>query len=620
MKSFLKNFFKNIGNSENGSDFSKSKSPLFFKLAIGGTGVFFFLITVLLLIIILFGPVMLAGEYIGSFNEGTSNFFEKVGNLFTLKGWCTDAECDKDSDQKYDEKLKEVYDSYKKDGVVIDTDLITGTIYYGSSFDDKFDDDDGKDSEELVDDSKIHLSDIKSLASNMVSGTSIDYSKYRNYLINTYVPKRFSDLYENDRQKENIVDEIMMYASGKVNIADNSTLNSVYEECSKVCSTDGKCFNLEEFVIRVVDHESGAFPLLTKNYAEQWKAQAVAARTVTLQSTDFCKKPVELANDKINIMDPSNPNSRHDDIAEVVKETAGQILTIDNKPIVASWDSFYKGGNYHCDDSLCYSTYQKIGLNGQKYDTHEVATYKKWQNYLLGGHGYGLSQYGSAYLADTGWKYTDILKYYYDDRAVLSSMTGSSGNITGTKYTSNPPVYKNESYFYSHVDYTYFATVAEAGSNGRGFYYYGECPWFARGRAREIIGHSNMPDELKQKTINHIKNVKGNGADWYNILSDEYFAKSKDLYAAKPGSIVSWSGGKMTCAGGCGHVGIVEDVKYDSNGKATEVLLAESYNGSGTPSKARYTMKWWKIENFKKYNSNAIKTYYFNGYVYLLDR
>lgn len=604
MKAFLMKLLKNkVNNTLKSSDSKDSLAPLFKYLIFGGSGFTFFFLGFIVLIVVVFSPVFLASEY-----------FNNDDNKVVAYDLCGDT-CG-ENEQKFYSKLEEVRASYKSKGVNIDTNLISGTVFYGSTLnDEKLDTVDSGD--DLVDDNKIHVSDVKSLASNMVSGSSIDYNKYRNYLVNTYIPKRFSHLYNNsdkDIMIQRIADDIMSYAEYNSNINIASSGSYVYEECSQVCSTDGQCLDLDEFVVRVVDHESRGFIDLTDNYAEQWKAQAIAARTYTLNVTDSCKKPVSLGAN-IDILDPNTNGSQHDRIAEAVKETSGQILTIDGKPILAMWDSFYKNNNYHCDDELCYATYQKISFNGEQYETHEVASYKKWSNYFLGGHGIGLNQYSAAYLADIGWKYDDIVKYFYDDRAELSTLkTVSTGSIVGGKYVSNAPLYNSSSEFFSNINYSYFASTSAMPDPQN----YGECPWYAKGRAIELIAYSNMPDELKNTLMNSLRSTRGNGADWYSNPSGEFFEKSTDLYAARRGAIVSWSGGKQACAGGCGHVGIIEDVEYGSDGRAKRILMSEGWNGTGNPANASYSMKWWDIEAFRSYNSNASRTYRFNGYVYLL--
>ena len=187
--------------------------------------------------------------------------------------------------------------------------------------------------------------------------------------------------------------------------------------------------------------------------------------------------------------------------------------------------------------------------------------------------------------------------------------TAVSRPITGSTYTSNAPAYASSADFYRNVNYKYFATAAQAGKSSSGSTFYGQCPWYARGRAIEIIANSNMPDDMKQERMNVIRNNRGDGGTWYNNLPGSVFKKSTDIYAAKPGSIVSWSEGFKA-----GHVGIVEDVEY-KDGKLSRIRLSESWNHSASPSGADYQLKWWTVEKFRHYYGK----HNFIGYVYLLD-
>ena len=590
MKAF---FMKLLQNKAKKSLSENERNPLLsplFKYAIFGGGGFVFLIfAVIVVCIIIFSPVFLAEEYFGG------------GKKVEAYDYCGDA-CG-ENESKFYSKLESVKESYKSKGVDIDANLISGTVFYGSTLSsDSFDPNDS-DIDQLIDDSKIHVSDVKSLASNMVSGSSIDYNKYREYLVNTYIPKRFSDLYSDDRGIEKIADEIMSYASYKgSNLAGGSY---VYQECAQVCTTDGSCYDLEEYVTRVVTGESGFLNSFTDKYAEQWKAQAVAARTFVLNKTNNCSRPIENSQ---NAQVADRSANVREDISEVVNQTAGKILTYNGNAITAMYDSFYKNNNYHCDGELCYATYKKVG--GDDSSTHEIAAYKKWSGSFAGGHGYGMSQFGALYLSDIGWGYEDILKYFYSDGVEISTLTTvNRGIVSGGKYLSNAPLYNSSADFFSNINYNYYATVAQAGASLSGYSYYGECPWYAKGRAIELIANSNMPDDLKNTLLTSLRNTRGDGGQWYANTSSELFEKTTDIYAAKPGSLVSWSQ-----SGRPGHVGIVENVEYDESGKAKRILLSEGWNGTGNPSGASYSMKWWDVEQFRHYYGK----HNFIGYVYLL--
>ena len=257
-----------------------------------------FFILIIMAILILFGPAMLAQQYIDDVNSDVATFFEKVENVLTLKGWCTTEDCEKKAEQKYLEKLDKIYEDYKKNNIEIDVQLITGTIFYGNTMNDNlFNGEDDDESSELVDGSDIKLSDIKKLASNMVSGRSIDYTKYRKYLVETYIPKRFSHLYEGKENKqaeiEKIADEIMMfksleekpllantaYGTCKYNVSGNQIDTSNLEVVLLTCdgSRELERVDFETYIKGVVYGEIDAvWP------DEVLKAQAIAIRSFTL--------------------------------------------------------------------------------------------------------------------------------------------------------------------------------------------------------------------------------------------------------------------------------------------------------------------------------------------------
>lgn len=435
MKSFLmklakkkiSNSLKNGSGSDTGSGFFKS--PFFYHLMFSGVGFFFFLMIIVVFAVIILGPIMVSGEYLSSRDNNGSSLYSSIDT----SDWCSDDDltCVKQSDQKYYEKLYDVYSSYKEKGVTIDTDLITGTIYYGTSLNNgMFDYDGGEDSDGLVDDNNIHLSDIKELATNMVSDSSIDYTKYRNYLISTYIPKRFSDLYVNSSDKskaiEKIADEIMIFASGNVKVVSNSSNSCVTYSCDTVFLTGNYAgeYTLDDYVKGVVNAEAGWFNSFTDNYKEVWKAQAIAARSMVLKQYDICSESV--------------PNSQNfqvfkpgwsQEISDAVDETAGMVLMDNNDVFLAQYDAFYEGNNYSCDGDLCYSTYYIRGSGNQSnWDTHVINTYSKFVSHFAAypnGHGIGMSQWGATYLADNGKNYEQILDYFYADNILIASVGNS---------------------------------------------------------------------------------------------------------------------------------------------------------------------------------------------------
>lgn len=450
MKSVFNRMLNNILKDK--TDSLITKSPLLKYFTLGIVGISFFLVIIVVVITIIFAPIMMAQQYIEDVKNSVSLFFEKVGNAITLNGWCADSDgsCQRKAEQKYYEKLDEVYKEYKEDGVEIDVQLITGTMFYGNTLsEDKFQNDEEDDSEELS--AEIHVGDIKKLAKNMVSGGGIDYAKYRKYLVETYIPKRYEDMYSDEKAIERIADEIMSFASGKVPDKTFAGSSCVIYNCNNVFLTGDYAgeYTLEDYIKGVVNAESGGFSGYTKNYKEQWKAQAITARSMVLKQYDICTQSVPNTTD----FQKFKPNWSQE-LSDVVDETAGMVLSDNGDVFLAQYDAFYEGNgsNYHCDGDLCYSTYYKkgSGTDPTQWEKHEISTYSKYTSSFApypNGHGIGMSQWGAAYLADIGKNYEEILNYYYADNIKISKVGNScSVDTSGYDWRQADPRWGNKSY------------------------------------------------------------------------------------------------------------------------------------------------------------------------------
>ena len=256
------------------------------------------LIIIVVIVIIIMLPVLLVQQFIADASSEDPSLFKKVDETLVLNDWCTknDNSCNKEGVQKYYERLNEVNNEYKEKGVTLDIQLLTATIFYSNTQRaDLFINDEEEDE---IKEGNIKLSDVNKLASNMVNGSSIDYTKYRKYLVDTFIPKRFKDLYEGKQDKEaaikNIADEIMSFASGKGTNNSNQiiysgsttyTVNGLNIDVSRVpvvlTTCDGKKeigrVDFETYVKGVVKGETYEW------YADEVKkAQAIEARTYAL--------------------------------------------------------------------------------------------------------------------------------------------------------------------------------------------------------------------------------------------------------------------------------------------------------------------------------------------------
>jgi len=627
----MKSFF-NIFNNE---DEPSKKSPLT-KYIIGGiAGLCLFLVVITTIVTVVFAPIMMAEQMIEDIKNNVSLFFEKVGNVLTLNGWCADSDgsCQKKAGQKYYEKLNDVYNDYQDDGVEIDTQLITATIFYGRSLsEDKFLNEEQDDGEEIKEDTDVHLTDVKKLAKNMVSGSGLDYDKYRSYLEETYIPKRFSDMYTQENEEKavkKIADEIMAFASGKGSgsFANCSVINT---SCTGITIKSGSyagTYTLEEYIAGVVNHEVGAgWP------DEAIKAQAIAARTFALKYTDNCTKEIENSTNAQTFSPATDER-----IKKLVDETAGMVMTYNGEIINSEYGSWW-GNNrdssceaYHdCQNGNCSIDLYK-SPNKEKWTFEMPQNYFSWSNVTdsiqmdnstirsLGGHCRGMSQFGAKYL-DLGknYKYDQILETFYSDGVQLSSFGNSqnscpSGTSTQGLIASNYRGFMQRvgnptasDYYYSQ-EYMYSSNV-------------GQCVWYVQRRALEIMETVEIDEDTRQKAIAALKNTYGNGRDWWNNPSLTMFGSSTNYAEPKVGAIIVWrytQANINSMGADYGHVAMVEAVDYENK----TMTVSDGWKSNwGAPNSIEYASFGFRTVPFEwALDYGNPNKYIFMGYVYLLD-
>lgn len=250
---------------------------------------------------------------------------------------------------------------------------------------------------------------------------------------------------------------------------------SVYEEVSAPVKDTDK--ELEDYVAGVV---AGEMPI---NFPyEAMKAQAVAARTYALRIKSENKNisydnidQAYITTDKMKKMWGDDFEKNYSKILSVVQATAGEILTYDDRPILAVFCSTTNGHTEECENvwtqDLPYlSSVSSAGDELSPYfsETKEISKAKlrsligseelnitsrtqagyvtevKAGNKTLSGnnvrailglrstafditnkgdsisittkgygHGLGMSQYGACYMANHGNTYKEILEHYY---------------------------------------------------------------------------------------------------------------------------------------------------------------------------------------------------------------
>lgn len=148
----------------------------------------------------------------------------------------------------------------------------------------------------------------------------------------------------------------------------------------------------------------------------------------------------------------------------------------------------------------------------------------------------------------------------------------------------------------------------------------GQCVWYAKGRAVEIVEELNSVGKLSDDEANKIKNLLlrsyGNGGDIYDNAKS-VFNSSNDIRQPKAGSYIVWKQ-----PGGWGHVAIVEDVTD------TTITLTEGWSTSG--GSVSCSNDWscvhfegpntYQLEDFyNNFGAHYYGGYYFSGYVYFLE-
>lgn len=226
------------------------------------------------------------------------------------------------------------------------------------------------------------------------------------------------------------------------NDSSSSYLSAIYKECKSI-TVDGKVYSLEDYVAGVVTAENGGAP------EESLKAQAVAARTYAISRTNSCKKSI--GNSQAFQVFNKNPSDR---AKKATEATAGQVLTYNGEIFSTEYDSFYKCGDYKCNNGKCSVTYTKKP-NSEK---NIVTLPSSWipNGNGCNGHGRGMSQIAANYMAkEQGKKYDAILKYFYSNGVQISTLTeesstgGTEEHNKATFTSSSGKKYNN----YKQADY-----------------------------------------------------------------------------------------------------------------------------------------------------------------------
>lgn len=192
-------FFK--GEKESKEEFEsegeisvKNTNKLLSLLGFGSMGISgcFVVFIIVLVICTIISPLFYINSLMNDFGDNVSTFNEKLGNFLTLRGWCTDEECQKIEEEDFYNHVKDVYDKYLREkNVEINKELIIATLTYADplvTIDNSLESDSGnetsdKEESELenlnqtsnIIDFKKSKSKVETLAKNMVSEKIVCY-------------------------------------------------------------------------------------------------------------------------------------------------------------------------------------------------------------------------------------------------------------------------------------------------------------------------------------------------------------------------------------------------------------------------------------------------------------
>lgn len=320
----------------------------------------------------------------------------------------------------------------------------------------------------------------------------INYERYKDYLIDVYLPNQpyaYCEKCEyknaSEKQKkiilENWYQQIMSIRNQYVSLfpsitKEKNTLSFTCPNGVTIKDKDGNIvvsnLDLEEYVKGVVAAENPGAPL------ESMKAQAVAARTYLLYTTNFCETDIVSSSNAQNYK--SAPEGGYSsEIETAVNDTKGEVLLNASGTLFKSeYDAFCALEDCNNSDT-CNAQYQRvpssgfqtfsipsnqIGESSYKNICYDVIVnkgecnlnaenqekceqiYKHENGEGDGGHGRGMSQEYANYLAtvEGGNKnYKDMLLFFYGDGVNIGNVGLFFAGLKNIEETPSTEFYYN---------------------------------------------------------------------------------------------------------------------------------------------------------------------------------
>lgn len=438
----MKNTGKKIksGKITNLPGIKDKKRKLMLYGGIAGAGCAFQGLLLLIIITVVFAAVSSVTEALSP----VTDFFASLGHWFAGDGWCpNEVECAKLAESDFYTKVDDLYkEYYVKDGVELDTEVLTAAAIYNrfdnfNGITDITDADEEKDTTAKTDEEKKNAykdgkDRLEKLAREMAPDGELDYSGFKRYLVNSYLPEYYKDLYDYYPSNEqtyikNFHANAILSFSKNPKAYDALANSKLGRYCSSVKITDDegntlKEYKLEEYVERVVDKHGATLS------PETQKSLAITVRTYVIQATDYCEYSLS---DKSTAL-PYSEEAK-EDVKKNIEEVKDLVMYYKDSTFLAKFDNFT--GSCDSSSNKCKSvTYTKIPSD--KTHSFEVDTSKVFiptARISDAVSSEGLSLYGAENMSKNGKKYEEILKTFFADDIEIKRLLVFESDFLGTE-------------------------------------------------------------------------------------------------------------------------------------------------------------------------------------------
>lgn len=428
---------------------------------------------------------------------------------------------------------------------------------------------------------------------------------YAFYAANHDLDTNYSDWEPEDKQavRKYMVDDIRKIVeeyearNGNNNATSNNTGVAGLEYLQMDLCPDGLVssygtVDLDTFVAYALKQEYGG--MLT-NRPETGKLAAIAVRTFIYNASGHCTKSFANSQTVITYTKANKDDPGDAAFFEAAEATSGAVFVNESNNVAGGqFVSIPKrGGSYLEETSLngqAAWTFHMQGLDGDertKYDyTVEQSKIEgvarevggiAWPS--DGSHHFGVSQYAIGVMGDEGMDFKNMFAETYGTGNVLRIVS-----TKGVAYDGNVPglqvITSEYGQFIARLD-----SAVQSDNNPYydfGNKYYGECAWYARYRAKEIIATMGYTE------TDAVRNADYNGGNGGDYCYSEAYKDYKHYWnidepgALKPGNLISWD---TDNPGGYGHVAVIENVQGE------QVTISEAWasnSGPGHQSRSTY--------------------------------